>query len=88
MWLWQGWWPTKQDEDADNTDEGRLKGGDQDVEEDEDAAEAASTTGSALLRFNFARKAALETTLNYARQLGPACKVGVRGGKGWLGEVR
>ncbi|XP_047735537.1 supervillin isoform X2 [Hyalella azteca] len=82
VWLWQGWWPAEGQDvvngDSHNTDNNKnVTNADDESELDtrnNNTNGFSNTTGSAALRFNFARKAALQTALNYAQSLGDACK--------------
>lgn len=65
--MWQGWWPAE-DTPTNNNNNNEEKDAPNGCPDD------AATTGSAQLRFNFARRAALQTTLNYAQELGHSCK--------------
>jgi hypothetical protein len=83
VWLWQGWWPAEGQDivngDSHNTDNNKnVTNADDESELDtrnNNTNGFSNTTGSAALRFNFGRKAALQTALNYAQSLGDACKV-------------
>ncbi|KAF2366738.1 Gelsolin-like domain [Trinorchestia longiramus] len=91
VWLWQGWWPAEDEnvdeiKNANNSNNGVTNGSNTELDNRNNNNNnisnvngyndsTAATTGSAVLRFNFARKAALQTALNLAETLGSRCKV-------------